>query len=59
MSQHDPVLIMAGMIVILGAFALIAYVVKCAPPARVAIVLTAVATVLAAIPVIVYALGGA
>lgn len=59
--RHDPVWITAGLVVILAMMCLIAfviYVLKGAPTGRLAAVLTAVGTVLATIPAILWALHG-
>lgn len=61
MHQQDPSVITAGVVTTLALFGLIAYVVHrtaSSPTGRPALVLTAVATVLAAFPAILFALYG-
>ena len=58
MKQHDPLLIVAGVVVTLAFFLLIAYVVRATPAARAARVLAAVGSVMVALPAVLYALYG-
>jgi hypothetical protein len=48
--------VIASVIIALGFFGLLGFVVRSAPPARVAVVITAIATATAAVPAVIYAL---